>query len=255
MTCLTAGPQEQEPQGPVPAVASLSGLSKCPPSAAAPTCPMPLRSLAGPSQGVLLSGDPRRAPGCTRGLGWSPVGSVFPALVTPDAPELAVMAAEQDFLRAGLGPALGSLHPASTLGRRRAGSVLPILRRSTLRLRPDTGPGRISRWVVRPNPPTVCPHTRPSSLSSVHAGPAHCLPARQPFRPPFHPSARPPCHPSTHAPPTVCPPARPFILPSISLPVLPAVRPHSQAWTTPPSLGVQSEAPEGPWQILCAVVL
>ena len=36
VTCLMAGPREQEPQGPVPADASLSGLSKCPPSAAAP---------------------------------------------------------------------------------------------------------------------------------------------------------------------------------------------------------------------------
>ena len=183
------------------------------------------------------------------------------------------MAAEQDFLRAGLIPALGSLHPANTLERRRAGSVLSILRRSTLRLRPDTGPGHASQWAPH-TPHTRCtsqwaPHTHPSSLPSsllsIHAcgpGPPRPLSAPPPARPPILPSISPPILPAVRlrtqagtAPPTLCPPAHPSILPSVSPPVLPAVHPHLQAGTASPSLGVQNEAPEGPWQILCAILL
>lgn len=150
------------------------------------------------------------------------------------------MAAEQDFLKAGLIPALGSLHPANTLERRRAGSVLSILRRSTLRLRPDTGPGHASQWAPH-TPHTRCtsqwaPHTHPSSLPSsllsIHAcgpGPPRPLSAHPPARPPILPSISPPILPAVRlrtqagtAPPTLCPPAHPSILPSVSPPVLPA---------------------------------
>ena len=71
---------------------------------------------------------------------------------------------------------------------------------------------------------------------------------------PTHPLVLPavsPCSQAGTALPTLCLPARPSILPSVSPPVLPAVHPP----TASPSLGVQNEAPEGPWQILCAILL